>query len=216
MIAMIDMGIGNLQSVIGAFRRVGAALTATADPDDVEQADAVILPGVGAFGDGMASLHEKGLVEPLRTHSLEKQKPLLGICLGMQLLAESGDEHGKHEGLGLVRGRAVRLAPTTPEARVPNIGWCDVAFDEDSTTLFTGLATNEPFYFAHSYHVLCEEPADVAASFDYGGVPVTAALERGSILGVQFHPEKSQDSGLSVLASYIEYLRQATPTASAR
>ena len=216
MIAMIDMGIGNLQSVVEAFRRVGADLTATTDPDGVEQADAVILPGVGAFGDGMASLREKGLVGPLRTHSLEKQKPLLGICLGMQLLAEGSDEHGKHEGLGFVRGRAVRLAPTTPEARVPNIGWCDVAFDEGSATLFTGLATNEPFYFAHSYHVECEEPADVAASFDYGGVRVTAAIERGSILGVQFHPEKSQDSGLNVLASYIEYLRQAALTAPAR
>lgn len=202
MIAMIDMGVGNLGSVLEAFARVGAPVQVTTDPGDVARAGAVVLPGVGAFGDGMVALRQHGLVEPLRRHALGARKPLLGICLGMQLLAEEGEEHGHHAGLGLIRGRVVRLRPDGPSCRVPNMGWCDVRPENPSALLFAGLG-EDSFYFAHSYHVQCGEPADVAASIAYGAGRVTAALERGSLFGVQFHPEKSQDAGLRVLAAFV-------------
>lgn len=197
MLTVVDMGISNIQSVLEAFRRIGAEVHVTGRPEDVERTETLILPGVGAFGDGMASLREKGLLEPIRRHVLERGRPLLGICLGMQLLAEHGEEHGDHPGLGLVPGRSVRLAPVDPTLRVPNMGWCDVAVRRRGR-LFAETPAGESFYFAHSFHIRCDDPEDVAATLDYGG-EVAAAIERGSVLGVQFHPEKSQDAGLGVL-----------------
>src|SRR5262249_37928165 len=152
--------------VLQAFRRVGAPpLRVTTDPADVTRADAVILPGVGAFGDGMAALRRHGLVDSVRRHALLR-KPLIGICLGMQLLAEQSEEHGLHEGLSLVSGRVVRLKPTDPSCRVPNMGWCDVRAEKPGV-LFNGLP-EETFYFAHSFHLECADPADVAATLAYG------------------------------------------------
>lgn len=208
MLAVIDMDMGNLQSVLEGFRRVGGQPQVTTRAEEIERATAVILPGVGAFGDGMASLRQKGLVGPLRRHAVELKKPLFGICLGMQLLADEGEEHGRHRGLGLISGRTVRLRPTEPGCRVPNMGWCDVAVPKRQSALFAAIPQGEPFYFAHSYHVVCADPADVAATIDYGG-PVTAGIERDNLFGVQFHPEKSQDAGLDVLASFVEHVRRA-------
>jgi imidazole glycerol-phosphate synthase subunit HisH len=205
MIAMIDMDMGNLQSVREALQRIGASVKVTDRPEDVEQADAVILPGVGAFGDGMTSLHVKRLVEPLRLHAFEKKRPILGICIGMQLMADEGEEHGLHKGLGMIRGRVVRLNPTEEGCRVPNMGWCDVKFKNSESKLFGGFQQSEAFYFAHSYHLQCSDSEDVAATIDYGS-PLTAAIEHDNIFGVQFHPEKSQDAGLNVLASFIKYV----------
>jgi glutamine amidotransferase len=204
---MIDMGIGNLQSVAEAFRRIGVPVQLTTRVEDFERATAVILPGVGAFGDGMARLREKRLVDPIRRHVLDKNLPLLGICLGMQLLADEGEEYGHYKGLGLIRGRVVRLRPTQPECRVPNMGWCDVIPTRPDTRLFAENRAAEPFYFAHSYHVECEEPSDVAATLCFGGRVLTGAVERDNLFGVQFHPEKSQDAGLNVLARFAESLR---------
>ena len=203
MLVMIDLGIGNVQSVRLAFERVGAKVMLTSNPVDVQEARAVILPGVGAFGDGMSALTTLGLVEPLRQH-VERRRPLFGICLGMQLLAEEGEEHGRHTGLGFIKGRVVRLAPTTPEARVPNMGWCDVT--GAGAAAFGKGEVRESFYFAHSYHFVCSDPTDVAASIDYGGQRVVAGIERGNIFAVQFHPEKSQHSGLDLLARYCRSL----------
>lgn len=155
-------------------------------PQDLADAAGVVLPGVGAFGDGMAALRRQGLVEALRRHAATG-RPLLGICLGMQLLADSSEEHGLHAGLGIVPGRVRRLAPDDPSLRVPNIGWCDV----DSAS----------YYFAHGFHMVPDDPADAAQVFDYGG-PVVAAVRRGSVAGVQYHPEKSQDAGLEALAAF--------------
>jgi imidazole glycerol-phosphate synthase subunit HisH len=206
MIAVIDMGVGNLQSVLQAFGRVGAPpLQVTTDSGDVTRADAVILPGVGAFGDGIAALRRHGLVDSIRRHA-QLRKPLIGICLGMQLLAEESEEHGLHQGLGLVRGRVVRLKPTDGTCRVPNMGWCDVR-GEKPGVLFNGLAA-ETFYFAHSYHLECADTADVAATLAYGAGRVTAAVERGNLFGVQFHPEKSQDAGFHVLAAFLNHVRR--------
>ena len=192
---VVDVGLGNVGSVVAALRRVGAEPIPSRLPDDVEAAGALVLPGVGAFGQGMARLHEAGLVEPIRRHVLERGRPLLGICLGMQLLAGRGEEHGHHEGLGIVPGAVVRL-PERPGLRVPSIGWCDA----DSRA--PALVPARPFYFVHSFHMVADDPADVVATFDHGG-PVTAAVARGSALGVQFHPEKSHDAGLDLLAAWV-------------
>jgi glutamine amidotransferase len=201
-LTMIDMGISNLQSVLGAFSRIGANVVVSDDPAEVEAAAALILPGVGSFGDGMAALRRKGLVEPIRKHVVEHDRPLLGICLGMQLLTEAGEEHGSHEGLGLIRGRTVRLRPQDPAARVPNIGWCDLEVTRPGRLFNDGVA-RDSFYFAHSFQVECSNTEDVAAVIDHDG-RVAAAIENGPVFGVQFHPEKSQDAGLSVLESFVE------------
>jgi len=206
MIRVIDLGIGNLRSVLDAFGRVGADVEVATRADQLEGARAVVLPGVGSFRDGLASLYEKGLVERLLQHAVNDRKPLLGICLGMQLLAEEGEEHGLRTGLGLIRGRVVRLRPSNAVTRVPNMGWCDVNLADKRPRLFDRSLDGEPFYFAHSYYLECTDASDVAATIEYGGQPITAAIERENILGVQFHPEKSQDAGLGVLASFVEHV----------
>jgi len=199
-LVMVDMGISNLASVAEAFRRIGAGVRVTGDPADVARARALILPGVGAFGDGMSALRAKRLDEAVKAHVLERRRPLMGICLGMQLLTEGSHEHGWHEGLGLIPGRCVRLAPDDPGLRVPNMGWCDVEVRRP-TAFFEQVVDGESFYFAHSFHVRCDKN-DVAASFRYGG-EVVAALSRDGVCGVQFHPERSQDAGLRVLAGFV-------------
>lgn len=200
MLTMIDMGIGNLQSVRTAFERIGASVRTTTDPTALEEARVVVLPGVGAFGDGMAALEKHGLVEPLRQHAQLRRRPLIGICLGMQLLADESEEHGRHVGLGLVPGRVVRLSPGESE-RVPNMGWCDLTVRRRAV-LCERIPDGEPFYFAHSYHLVCAEPADCVATISYGGQPVTAAVERENVMGLQCHPEKSQHAGLELLAAF--------------
>jgi glutamine amidotransferase len=204
-IAMIDMEMGNLQSVLEACERVGVRVQVTTKARDIEMADAVILPGVGAFGDGMAALRKQGLVDGLHRHAVRKKKPLLGICLGMQLLAEVGEEHGVHEGLGYVKGHVVRLNATEAGCRVPNMGWCDVTVVKPGG-LFEGVRDGESFYFAHSYYLECADRQDIAATIQYSGRAIPAAIERENLLGVQFHPEKSQDVGLEVLDSFFRYL----------
>jgi glutamine amidotransferase len=200
-IALVDMGLSNLSSVELAFRRVGAAVSRADSPAAMARAQAVVLPGVGAFGDGMAALKGRGLFEPLRAHALAG-RPLLGICLGMQLLADSGEEHGSHPGLGLLPGRVVRLPEGRPGCRVPNMGWCDVNPITPRPPL-AGLETDSCFYFAHSYHFVCDDPGDQAATLDFGGVEVSAAVQHENLLGVQFHPEKSQEAGLVVLETWL-------------
>jgi glutamine amidotransferase len=204
-IAVIDMGVSNLASVFRALERVGAPIAEAARPTDLDNAAAILLPGVGAFGDGMASLRDKGFVEPLR-RAAAIGTPIFGICLGMQLLAETSEEHGRHEGLGLIRGRVTRLTPTQPQFRVPNIGWCDVTSAKAGVLFPKGIAGGG-FYHVHSYRL---EPADwgcVAATIDYSGAAIPVAIEQGNLFGVQFHTEKSQDAGLDLLARFLDHLR---------
>ena len=200
MIALVDSGICNLASVMHALARVGAHVTPTAQPEHVASAKAVILPGVGAFADGMRSLREKGLVEPVR-RAARDGRPVLGICLGMQLLVEESEEHGRHEGLGLIKGAARRLVADRPGFRVPNIGWCDVSADK-AGALYPKAGDAGSYYFVHSYWV-DTAPENVAGTIEFSGRRVPAALEHGNVSGVQFHPEKSQDRGLDLLARWV-------------
>ena len=201
MIVMIDMGLGNLDSVRRAFRRVGVEVLVTGKPDPIRNAEALILPGVGTFGDGMAGLHQRGLIDPILGHAVKK-KPVLGICLGMQMLAESSDEYGLHEGLGLVPGQVTRLQANGSECRVPNMGWCDVTFRSNRPP-FNMFESEETFYFAHSYHFSCADSADIAATFEFSDQKITAAIQRDNLFGMQFHPEKSQDAGLHIVESFV-------------
>ena len=208
MIACIDTRIGNLGSLLRAFDLLGVSPRLVERPADVEAADAIILPGVGAFGDGMASLREQGLIEPLR-RAAGKGTQLFGICLGMQLLFESSEEHGAQEGLGLVKGEVRRLdRKEDTRYRVPNIGWCDVTPTRPSR-LFADPARSSVCYFVHSYHVAPASADVTTATIDYAGQPIPVAVEQGSLLGVQFHPEKSQDDGLAVLAAFLKSVQRA-------
>ena len=200
MIALVDSGICNLASVMHALARVGASVTPTSDADQVAAAKAVILPGVGAFADGMKSLRERGLVEPVRA-AARQGKRILGICLGMQLLVDESEEHGRHEGLGLIKGAARLLVADKPGFRVPNIGWCDVAA-EKAGALYARAGDAGSYYFVHSYWV--DTPLEnVAGTIEFSGRRIPAALEQGNVSGVQFHPEKSQDPGLELLARWV-------------
>lgn len=206
MIALIDSGICNLASVTHALQRVGARIEVAEQPGLLKDARAVILPGVGAFADGMRSLREGGFVEPLRA-AARAGRPILGICLGMQLLVEESEEHGRHEGLGLMPGQVRRMVADQPGFRVPNIGWCDVTATREGA-LYASQGAAGAFYFVHSYSVETD-PANVAATLEFSGRRLVAAIERGPLCGVQFHPEKSQDMGLDLLARWVARVQGA-------
>lgn len=197
MIALIDYGAGNLHSVANALKAAGAADVAiTAEADVVARADRIVLPGVGAFGACAAALRGvPGMVEALEARVRGGGVPFLGICVGMQLMAETGEEHGVHMGLGWMRGSVRRLMPADPAAKVPHMGWNDVR------ALPHPLIEPGEAYFLHSY---AYAGADVIATTDHAG-PVTAAIGRDNMLGVQFHPEKSQRYGLALLTRFLAW-----------
>ena len=201
MIVVIDYGMGNLHSIAKALEYVGAEVLVSSQIQDVKRADKLVLPGIGAFGDGIVNLRELGLEEVLREEIVKKAKPFLGICLGMQLLADRSFEFGEHKGLGLVRGDVVRFKFEDAKLRVPHVGWNNVDFQR-SSPLFTGIKDHTDFYFVHSYHFVPKEPA--AASCDYGG-QFAAALQQDNIFATQFHPEKSQKAGLKLLQNFLEW-----------
>ncbi len=197
MIALVDYDAGNLHSVGKAAEAAGMPAVRTADPADIAAADAVILPGVGAFPDCMRRLAERGLAEPLRRH-VRAGRPFLGICLGLQMLFEWGEEGEGSPGLGLLPGRVRRLE--AQGRKVPHMGWNALEFHRPSP-LFEGVPAGEYFYFVHSFHARPARPDDLVATVDYGE-PVTAAVGRGAAHAVQFHPEKSSAAGLRVLRNF--------------
>lgn len=210
-VAIIDYGSGNLRSAAKAFERAAAEaghsqkILVTADPDEVAKAERVVLPGVGAFDDckkGLDSL--SGMVEALKERVLEKGAPFLGICVGMQLLATTGHEHGDHEGLGWIAGDVERLAPLDPGLKIPHMGWNELEFEPGIHPLLDGLARGAHAYFVHSFAFRTQNQAHMLASVDYGG-PVTALIGRDNIAGTQFHPEKSQASGLRLIANFLKW-----------
>jgi imidazole glycerol-phosphate synthase subunit HisH len=200
---LVDMQISNLGSVRQALSRIGVPELPRATRDNVAAAEAVLLPGVGAFGDGMASLRDQGLVEPIR-RAAGAGVPVFGICLGMQLLADESEEFGRHEGLGLLPGRVRKLPTGVAGFRVPNIGWCDVAAKAGSRLFPSGGGT---CYHVHSFHLEPKDPSVIAATIDFAGRKIAVAIEAGNLFGAQFHPEKSQDDGLGVLAAFFDWLR---------
>ncbi|HWW11230.1 MAG TPA: imidazole glycerol phosphate synthase subunit HisH [Brevundimonas sp.] len=202
-IAIIDYGMGNVRSLMNAFEYIGEDAVVTADFDELEEADRLVLPGVGAFGDAMAAIDAKQLRPVLNRLALEVKKPVLGVCLGMQLFAKRSLEHGVHEGLGWLDAE-IRPMEIAPPAKVPHVGWNAVSFKPDEW-LFKGLPSGESdYYFVHSFHMVCADPADVAGTCDHGG-PFTAAVRRGNLVAAQFHPEKSQDNGLQLLQNWLAH-----------
>lgn len=201
-VGIIDYGLGNLHSVAGAVRRLGHRPTITADPDALGAAAKLILPGVGAFGDGMKNLAARGLVEALDELVRGQGKPILGICLGSQLFARRSFEFGEHGGLGWVDAEVVPIETGSSRLRVPHVGWNDL-FQVRESLLFEGVPADALVYYVHSYHVRCADPALVIGETDYGG-RLTAAYQQGSIYATQFHPEKSQRHGLSVLRNFLK------------
>lgn len=201
MLAVIDYGAGNLRSVLHALKHLGAPnVKLAAVPGDLEGADKIILPGVGAFGAGMQQLREQGLVEPLRA-ALAEGVPYLGICLGMQFLFERSDEMGEHEGLGILPGYVTRFPPF-PDLKVPHMGWNQLQTHGD-TALLAGLPDPSYAYFVHSYYCVPSDERDVLITADYGG-SFTAGVRRDNVFGVQFHPEKSQRTGLRILKNFLD------------
>jgi glutamine amidotransferase len=207
MLGYIETGVSNTGSVVNAFHRIGVEPAPVGRPEDVEAASALVLPGVGAFGDGMAALRERGLVEPIQ-RAVRGGVPIIGICLGMQLLADAGEEYGSHRGLGLVPGTIKPLIADQPDFAVPNIGWSAVSPTRGGV-LFDAADTGQFFYFLHSFHLQPANSAVVAATFSFSGRPVVAAIEDRAIFGIQFHPEKSQDAGLNLLSRFVDTIRQS-------
>lgn len=212
--AIIDYGSGNLHSAVKAFERAAREsdgvckdIRLTDDPEVVRRADRVVLPGVGAFADcrrGLAAV--KGLTGALIEAVIEKGRPFLGVCVGAQLLATRGLEHGATSGLGWIEGDVDAIRPSDPALKIPHMGWNTLTLTQPHP-LFEGIRTGEDglhAYFVHSYHIRPASSADVLATSDYGG-PVTAAVARANFVGVQFHPEKSQRLGLALIANFLRW-----------
>lgn len=202
MIAIVEYGMGNVRSLRNAFEYIGEDVIVTAAPAALDDADRIVLPGVGAFGDAMGAIAERGLEPVLQRQARELNKPVLGVCLGMQLIARSSVEHGEHRGLGWIDADIRRLEVPRP-LKVPHVGWNTISFDP-TDPLFHSIKTGEAnFYFVHSFHMVCHNPADLIATADYG-IAVTAVVRSGNVTATQFHPEKSQDNGLTLLRNWVE------------
>lgn len=200
-VAIVDYGMGNLHSVSKAVERLGYECVVTGDAEQILAADSVILPGVGAFGDAMEQLRESGLDRVVKQVA-EGTQPLLGICLGMQLLFSSSEEHGSHEGLDILSGSVVRFAPRDGY-KVPHMGWNKLSFRQPQSPLFADLDEGH-VYFVHSYHALVANENDLLAVTDYG-YPVTAIVGQDNVFGMQFHPEKSGELGIKLLGNFLKY-----------
>lgn len=198
MIAIVDYGMGNLRSVWKAFESVGHQAVVTRDPDTIRNADRVVLPGVGAFGDCMANLERFDLVQSIRS-AIQSGKPFLGICLGMQLLFTESEEFGVHRGLNIIPGRVRRFAPN-PVLKIPHMGWNQVHV-EGSCPLFHHIANDSDWYFVHSYFVDPADPSLAAAATTYG-IPFVSTVWKDNIVACQFHPEKSQSVGLRLIKNF--------------
>jgi glutamine amidotransferase len=203
MIVIIDYGMGNVRSLRNAVEYIGHTVLITNDSRKIADAQKIILPGVGAFGDAMGAIRRQGLDEILHQEVIEKGKPMLGICLGLQLLAKSSKEHGYHEGLSWLDARVIGF-DSAMGLKIPHIGWNDIDYS-DPVPLFTGLKKGErSFYFVHSYYIVCNDPSDVLATCEYG-INFTAAIKHDNFLATQFHPEKSQDNGIHVLKNFLSW-----------
>lgn len=199
MVAIIDYDAGNIRSVEKAVRYLGKEVTVTSEPEEILAADRVILPGVGAFGDAMKRLHAMGLVEVIRQVA-ERGTPFLGICLGLQLLFEKSEESPGVAGLGLLQGEILRL-PELPGLKVPHIGWNSLKYPNPGR-LFRGIPEDSYVYFVHSYYLKAQDEGIVTATTEYGTL-AHASVESGNLFACQFHPEKSSETGLTILENFL-------------
>jgi glutamine amidotransferase len=207
-VALIDYGSGNLASAAKALARAatgtGHQVVTTADPEIVREAERIVLPGVGAFADCMRGLSAvPGMVQVLREKVLQQGTPFLGICVGMQLMATVGREFGDHAGLGWIAGEVVKITPSDPTLKIPHMGWNDLKIVRPHP-LLDGIVTGAQVYFVHSFQLKPALPDDLLATTDYGG-PLTAMVGDGNIAGTQFHPEKSQATGLKLLENFLRW-----------
>ncbi|PKQ70840.1 imidazole glycerol phosphate synthase subunit HisH [Raineya orbicola] len=200
-VAIIDYDLGNTYSVLNAIEFLGYKVFVTSEYEKLKKANAIILPGVGAFEAAIKSIVRKELDKILTELVLQEQKPLLGICLGMQLLANTSEENGLHQGLGFIEGNVKKITPKS-KAAVPHVGWNDLNIIQNSK-IYSRLKDSKNFYFDHSYHFECESQY-ISATCNYGGLSLVASVQKNNIFGVQFHPEKSQNNGLRLFRAFIE------------
>ena len=202
MIAIIDYGVGNLFSLASSFKAIGADVAVVSDPEALRNYEKIVLPGVGAFGDAAKKLRDCGMADALKAEAA-KGKPILGICLGMQLLLEKSYEYGEHEGLGLIGGEIRPISDVIPaDLKIPHIGWNALHLTKPDCPIFKYLKEGDHVYFVHSFYGAdCED--SVVATSEYGA-PLTAAVASGNVFGCQFHPEKSGNVGLSILKAFCE------------
>jgi glutamine amidotransferase len=203
MVGILDYGMGNLRSVRNAFESLGVSVEMIETPQKIDQVDRIVLPGVGAFTACMANLHSKNFVSALHQSVIEQKKPILGICLGMQVMARQGFEGQPCEGLGWFDAEVRKIVTGHPSLRVPQVGWNEIEFRADSP-LFQGLPSKSDVYFVHSYQMHCANPADVEATCEHGE-KITAAIRKKNIFATQFHPEKSQDHGLKIIENFLNW-----------
>lgn len=202
-VAIIDYGMGNLDSVSRAVEECGGQPVITGKAAEIKTASYIILPGVGVFAEGMRNIRQSGLDKVLNEQVLENKIPFLGICLGMQFLATRGLEGGETAGLGWIKGEVVRFKPADPKLRLPHIGWNEVC-PTQPCLLLDHILPGKDFYFVHSYHFVCRDRTDVYAVTDYGGA-INSIISREHIFGVQFHPEKSQKVGFQLLKNFLNF-----------
>ena len=202
MIGIVDYNMGNLASVINAFEIVGADIAVESDPAKLKEYDKLILPGVGAFGDAMEHLKENGMDEAVKAYA-KSGKPLLGICLGMQLLFESSEEFGSSQGLGLIEGKVVAFDESKfdTKLKVPHMGWNEL-FKQDDNKLFDGLDKEFYLYFVHSFHAMCDDKYAIGKT--YYGYEFVSAVNKDNIYGIQPHPEKSHENGLKIIENFVK------------
>ena len=201
MITVVDYGMGNLRSVSKALEKVGLEVKVSSNPKDIEDARGIVVPGVGAFGDAMHNLERLGLLQPV-LNSIQKGKPYLGICLGLQILFEYGYEFGEHKGLGVLKGKVIRFE-NKEGFKVPHMGWNQV-WIKHKDGLFSGIKDGEYFYFVHSFYAVPSESTDIASITDYS-VDFCSAVQKENVWAVQFHPEKSQKAGLKLLENFKKF-----------
>jgi glutamine amidotransferase len=209
-VAIIDYGSGNLRSAAKAFERaisetgINLQVQVTKNPDDLARASHIVLPGVGAFGDCCRGLDAvTSMTYAMETEVIQGGKPFLGICVGMQLMASYGQEHGKHKGLGWIPGEVVPIAPSDATLKIPHMGWNNLTFLKDHPVI-KDISDGAHAYFVHSYQFLCNDSRHLLSTVDYGK-QVTAIIARDNIVGTQFHPEKSQSVGLKLIANFLEW-----------
>ena len=201
-VLIVDYGLGNLSSVSRTFEKCGADVVIDDRPESAESADHIVIPGVGDYAEAISRITDSGWDVALRRAALENKVPVLGICLGMQLLSTTGEESGQNQGLGLIDGRVIRLVPVEAEERIPHVGWNEV-YSIENSPLFSGIAPGTDFYFVHSFHFKPAITDDAAAVTPYCGEFVSA-VSKDNIYGVQFHPEKSSKEGMTLIRNFID------------